>query len=190
MLQEMQQIARTAGSLLHLTQLLAFQAVLHDQLGEREAALAALEEALTLARPSRAIRLFADLGNDSDRRLASLLRDLDGKSQTQGFARLVLATLPADPLASAPLPPSPAASAQPSPSPLPVQALIEPLTAREIEVLALIAQGLSNKQIAQRLVISDKTVENHTHNIYQKLDVRNRTQAVRRANELRLLPPH
>jgi ATP/maltotriose-dependent transcriptional regulator MalT len=56
--------------------------------------------------------------------------------------------------------------------------------------LALIEQGMSNKQIAQHLVISDKTVENHTTNIYQKLDVRNRTQAVRRANELRLLSPN
>ena len=68
--------------------------------------------------------------------------------------------------------------------------LIESLTPREIEILALIEQGLSNKQIAQRLVISDKTVENHTTNIYQKLDVRNRMQAVRRASNLQLLAPN
>jgi LuxR family maltose regulon positive regulatory protein len=190
MLSAMQQTAATGGSLLHLTQLLALQAVLHDQLGEHEAALAALDEALTLAQPSRAIRLFADLGIESTRRLSALLRQLDETSQTHGFARLVLAALSASPLASPQLLLASSAPAeQPIPPTLPPQELIEPLTPRELEILALIEQGMSNKQIAQRLVISDKTVENHTTNIYQKLDVRNRTQAVRRATELRLLPP-
>jgi ATP/maltotriose-dependent transcriptional regulator MalT len=53
----------------------------------------------------------------------------------------------------------------------------------------LIDQGMSNKEIARHLVISEKTVENHTANLYQKLNVRSRIQAVRRAKELNLLPP-
>jgi len=65
--------------------------------------------------------------------------------------------------------------------------LAEPLSLREKEVLALIAKGLSNQQIAERLLISVRTVKKHVENIHGKLGVQNRTQAVARARELRLL---
>jgi LuxR family maltose regulon positive regulatory protein len=65
--------------------------------------------------------------------------------------------------------------------------LIEPLTERETEVLALIAEGLSNREIAQRLFISLSTVKRHNANIYGKLAVNNRTRAVARAREVGLL---
>lgn len=196
LLPEMQQIARKTGSLMHLTQLLVFQALLHDQLGEREAALATLEEALMIALPSRAIRLFADLSIDGNRRLRSLLHDLKDNSDTHAFARHLFELLSAAPLPAPqgppplPSPPSPPNTAQVAPSPLRTQALVETLTQREREVLMLIDQGMSNKEIARHLVISEKTVENHTANLYQKLDVRSRIQAVRRAKELNLLPPN
>lgn len=67
--------------------------------------------------------------------------------------------------------------------------LIEPLTEREAEVLGLLAGGLSNKEIARRLGISPITVRNHTVNIYDKLHVESRGQAVRRAQQLGLLSP-
>src|SRR5262245_25804579 len=57
----------------------------------------------------------------------------------------------------------------------------EPLTAREIEVLELVAEGLSNKGIAERLGISDQTVKFHVASIYGKLDASNRADAVRKA---------
>ncbi|MGB5844382.1 MAG: response regulator transcription factor, partial [Anaerolineales bacterium] len=66
-------------------------------------------------------------------------------------------------------------------------ALLEPLSEREVEVLMLIAEGLSNQQIAGQLHISLSTVKGHTSNIYGKLSVHNRTQAVARANELGIL---
>ena len=66
--------------------------------------------------------------------------------------------------------------------------LIEPLSEREIEVLTYIAQGLSNREIAQELVLSLPTIKWHTSNIYGKLGVGNRTTAVARARELNLLP--
>jgi LuxR family maltose regulon positive regulatory protein len=66
--------------------------------------------------------------------------------------------------------------------------MIEPLSEREQEVLALIAQGLSNQEIAQRLFISLNTVKWHTSNIYGKLAVKNRTQAVAQARALGVLP--
>ena len=60
--------------------------------------------------------------------------------------------------------------------------LVEPLTPRELDVLALLAQGLTNKEIAQRLVISPGTVKQHAYNLFQKLQVSNRQQAVTQAS--------
>jgi LuxR family maltose regulon positive regulatory protein len=65
--------------------------------------------------------------------------------------------------------------------------LVEPLSERELLILQLIAAGLSNQQIAQQLVIAVGTVKWHTNNLYGKLGVRSRTQALVRARELRLL---
>jgi len=65
--------------------------------------------------------------------------------------------------------------------------LVEPLSDRELEVLRLLAQGLSNAQIAARLVVAVGTVKTHIHNIYGKLGAQNRAQAVTRATELKLL---
>ena len=68
-------------------------------------------------------------------------------------------------------------------------ALVEPLSAREIEVLRLLDAGLSNQQIAARLNIAASTVKTHINNLYGKLGVQTRVQAVNRARELGLLDP-
>jgi LuxR family maltose regulon positive regulatory protein len=65
--------------------------------------------------------------------------------------------------------------------------MIEPLSSREIEVLNLIAEGLSNREIAERLVISLGTVKVHTRNIYGKLGVSNRTHAAAKARSIGIL---
>ena len=67
------------------------------------------------------------------------------------------------------------------------QPLVEPLSARELEVLALVAEGLSNREIGERLFITPGTVKNHVSNVLAKLEVRDRTQAILRAQELGLL---
>jgi LuxR family maltose regulon positive regulatory protein len=66
--------------------------------------------------------------------------------------------------------------------------MVEPLSEREREVLGLIAEGLSNREIAQRLFIAASTVKVHTYNIYGKLGVHSRTQAVAKARALGVLP--
>jgi ATP/maltotriose-dependent transcriptional regulator MalT len=62
------------------------------------------------------------------------------------------------------------------------------ITKREFEVLGLIAEGLSNKQIADRLFVSNSTIKTHTSNLFLKLDVNRRTQALQKAKELRIIP--
>ena len=80
-----------------------------------------------------------------------------------------------------------------SPSPLPtapsLPPLVEPLSPRELEVLQLTAQGLSNREIGERLFIALNTVKGHNRRIYGKLGVKNRTQAINRARALEILPP-
>jgi LuxR family maltose regulon positive regulatory protein len=75
----------------------------------------------------------------------------------------------------------------PGPKSLDEQALVEPLTEREVEVLRLIAAGLSNREIAQELVVAVSTVKSHVNHIYGKLGVKTRTQALVRAQVLDLL---
>jgi LuxR family maltose regulon positive regulatory protein len=72
------------------------------------------------------------------------------------------------------------------PAPL-TQPLIEPLSQRELEVLQLIARGFSNREIGERLFLALSTVKGHNRNIYGKLQVQRRTEAVARARELGLL---
>jgi LuxR family maltose regulon positive regulatory protein len=69
----------------------------------------------------------------------------------------------------------------------PAQSLTEPLSQRELEVLQLIAQGLSNREISERLFLAVITVKGHNRNIFRKLQVRRRTEAIARARELGLL---
>ena len=64
--------------------------------------------------------------------------------------------------------------------------LVEPLTERELEVLQLIVDGMSNREIAEKLIIGEGTVKTHINNIYSKLDVKSRTQAIARISELKL----
>ena len=72
------------------------------------------------------------------------------------------------------------------PQPL-MQPLIEPLSERELEILQLIAQGLSNREISERLYLAVSTVKTHNRNIFAKLQVQRRTEAVALARELGLL---
>jgi DNA-binding NarL/FixJ family response regulator len=74
-----------------------------------------------------------------------------------------------------------------APAPKPLQPLIEPLSDRELEILRLIADGASNKEIAASLVIAEGTVKNHVTNLLGKLGVTGRLQAVNKARELGIL---
>jgi LuxR family maltose regulon positive regulatory protein len=118
---------------------------------------------LSLAEPEGYIRSFVDEGEP----MAHLLRRALARGITPGYASRLLAAFGESPPAA--------------------QALVEPLTARELEVLRLVAGGLSNREIAQQLVVAVSTVKSHINHLYGKLEVKNRTQAVARAQELGLL---
>jgi LuxR family maltose regulon positive regulatory protein len=132
-----------------------------------EQALVYLSEALTMAQPEGYARTFVDQG----KALVPLLRRAAHKGVVPGYVARLLSAMAKSPRAAPSL----------------AQPLIEPLSERELQVLRLVAAGKSNPEIAAELVLAVGTVKAHTSNIYGKLGVRSRTQAVARARELKLL---
>jgi LuxR family maltose regulon positive regulatory protein len=158
----------------------ALQALALHAAGQAAPARAALRDALEQAAPEGFVRSFVDLGEP----MASLLAQSGERgarnSQLSGYVRRLLEAF--------------AATAHPQHSqadalrsPLSDPRLVEPLSARETEVLRLIARGDSNQEIAEALVVALSTVKKHINGVYGKLGVRSRTQALARARELGLL---
>ncbi len=145
--------------------------------GKLAPALATLERALSLAEPGGYIRLFADEGQP----MAQLLREAAGRGIAPRYtAKLRAAFAKTTEEQRAPeTAPLPSVSAQPS--------LVEPVSERELQVLRLLASGLSNPEIAQQLYVAVSTVRSHAKSIYGKLNVHGRWEAVQRAKELGLL---
>lgn len=173
LLEQLEAIATTMGSNGWLLEIQVVTAMVLQAQGKVKRALKLLGQALARAEAAGYIRLFADEGQP----MALLLKQIDVYTtaspgyirQIQGAIQLSSnhSTLPIQPKADSPLP--------------------EALSPREQEVLALLSQGLSNQQIAERLIISLNTAKRHVKHLLAKLAVTNRTQAVARARELHLL---
>jgi LuxR family maltose regulon positive regulatory protein len=152
---------------------LMLETVALDAHGEKDQAVQLLLDALALAEPGGFIRLFVDEG----RPMAHLLTKAADTGMMPDYLGKLLAVFEAGEQSSEVALYRPARA----------QPLIEPLSQREIEVLQLIAQGLSNQEISERLVLALDTVKGHNKKIFGKLQVQRRTEAVARARELGLL---
>jgi LuxR family maltose regulon positive regulatory protein len=142
--------------------------------------LAALKEALTLAEPEGYVRLLIDEGAP----VAALLQEAYKHSIAPGYAGKLLAAFGAGEIEGKGLEVRQAPARPPHAS---VSLLVEPLSPRELELLHLVAAGQTNLEIAQQLFLAVGTVKKHLNNIFGKLDVSNRTEAIARARELNLL---
>ncbi len=141
--------------------------------GEKDKAVQLLGDALTLAEHGGFIRLFVDEGLP----MAHLLSQAAALGRMTDYIEKLLTIFKAEEQKREAIPSLPP----------PAQPLIEPLSHRELEVLHLIAQGLSNQEISERLFLALDTVKGHNRKIFGKLQVERRTEAVARARELGLL---
>jgi LuxR family transcriptional regulator, maltose regulon positive regulatory protein len=175
LLEELGETAEAAGRTGDLLEILALQALALRAGSKKEQAISTLARALALAEPEGYVRTFVDEGPP----MAELLSEaLEARQRGRldppvppHYLRKLLAATERDATGAA----------------SPIAGLPEPLSERELEVLALIAAGKSNRRIATELFIGVGTVKTHLNNIYRKLNARSRTQAVARARELDLI---
>jgi LuxR family maltose regulon positive regulatory protein len=175
-------------------EILVLQALTHRAQGDQEQALTALTRAVALAEPEGYVRTFLDEGESLRSLLSDLSARLAGRIGRAGdpdprrllaYAGDLLAAFAAtEPEVS---PARGADQAREERAREPGAGLVEPLSERELEVLRLVAAGLTNQAIADQLFIAVSTVKSHTNSIYGKLGVRNRTQAIAHARALGFL---
>ncbi|NIS81069.1 MAG: AAA family ATPase [Anaerolineales bacterium] len=167
------QLSEVRGWNEQVMELAILKALALETVEEIEGAITALQQALTLGEPEGYVRLFVDEGPAMGR----LLHEAASRGLMPEYVGRLLAAFPdAEPI-----------RAIGSLAPDQADEIVEPLSERELEVLHLIAEGLSNREIAQRLFLSHNTVKGHSRNIYGKLGVNSRTQAAARARLMGLL---
>jgi LuxR family maltose regulon positive regulatory protein len=166
-LREYLRLSRTQHNTFQEITIMALLALALEKQGRTDDALAALETAVYLARPGGFIRPFVELGPP----MAGLLKRLAEKNIAAAYIGRLLAAFHATP-------PPTASDAQPPD----VQ-----LTNRELDILDLLAQRLQTKEVAEKLFISSETVNTHLKNLYRKLGVHNRRDAVTSARNLGII---
>jgi LuxR family maltose regulon positive regulatory protein len=172
LLERLLKAAEEGGRTGSVIEILVLQAIAYHAQGDLPAALLPLQQALTLAEPEGYVRMFLDEGPS----MLQLLREASAREITPDYTGKLLAAFEAEKRKS-----------EDKPDLAPAQPLINPLSQRELKILQLIAQGLSNREIGERLFLALDTVKGHNRIIFDKLQVQRRTEAVARAHELGLL---
>lgn len=167
--------AKNGGRIGSVIEILVLQALAYEAQDKIDTALASLDRALKLAEPEGYVRIFVDEGKP----MARLLFEAATQGITPDYSGKLLDAFETDGENSEDMPSRISSKFS--------QALIEPLSERELEILQLIAQGLSNREISERIYLAMPTVKGHNRNIFGKLQVKRRTEAVARARELGLL---
>jgi LuxR family maltose regulon positive regulatory protein len=158
--------ADPAGWTALMVEILSLRALAFQAQSDLPEAMICLERALSLAEPGGFVRLFIDHGLP----MARLLSEASSRGIWPEYVDKLLVAFGLE-----------------ESEEIPLHHLSEPLSERELEVLQLIAAGLSNQEIAEQLVVAISTVKSHLNHIYGKLNVSSRMQAVARARELSLL---
>jgi len=161
------QAAEQVGRMGNAIQILVVKALAHRERGDPDQALDDLEKALALAEPEGYFRVFVDEG----RPIVRLLARAAARNPASDYIQNLLEWL-GEPHSTGTVAPT---------------QLVEPLTPRELQILQLLADGATNPEIANELVLAVNTVKKHISNIYGKLGVSNRVQAVAQAHQLGLL---
>jgi LuxR family transcriptional regulator, maltose regulon positive regulatory protein len=177
LLNRLHSAAEADGRIGDMVEIQVLRALALQAQGDLPAAFTMLAGALSLAEPEGYVRIFVDERTPMAALLRTELRGLRTESLPRGYIERLLNAFEQP---RAPDPRSAVLSPQSS-------TLAEPLSERELDVLRLIAEGHSNQAIADRLIVAVSTVKKHVNNIYGKLDVQSRTQALLRARELHLL---
>ena len=167
LLQRLQQSTESSQRIARLVEVLILQTTVYQAQNQLELSLKQLNRILSLVHPQEYLRLFLDAGES----MKELLYHAAKRDIYPNYVNWLLTAFGNVTLTTK----------------TPSQSLIDPLSDRELEILQHIAAGLSNQNIAEKLFISIATVKWHTSNIYGKLAVRNRNQAVVRARELEIL---
>ncbi|MDQ3705975.1 MAG: LuxR C-terminal-related transcriptional regulator [Chloroflexota bacterium] len=194
-LQHLRDSVRAAGRHGRLIEVLVLQAMCLYMQRDEAAARDALLKALALAEPEGYVRIFADEGQPMAELLLGLRKlgsvDLgdstERKPSGKYLAGLISALGHVGHVGHVERTGRMRHAERPLSGSSQNRALVEPLSEREIEVLQLVALGLKNEEVAERLIVSLGTVKTHINNIYGKLGVRNRVEAVTLARELSLL---
>ena len=185
LLSHLQQAAESAGRMGRVIEILLLEALAMREIGDSQHAMLALTRCLTLAEPESYRRIFLDEGRPIQMLLAQWLPHA-GSGSLRDYAIHLLSQFDAATACGR------GNGGQVTPagdrSTGSGQALVEPLSPRELEVLHLMALGSTNQEIAQQLVVSTGTVKAHTASIYRKLDVANRTEAMAPARQRGILP--
>jgi LuxR family maltose regulon positive regulatory protein len=179
LLERLLKAAEAQGRTGSVIEILVAQALAHQVQGNPSLALVSLERALFLAQPEGYVRIFVDEGKPMRLLILDFRSRIEKQSSGQGHPLLVYVEKILSAFERAVEKQSTTHPKKPD--------LIEPLSERELEVLRLVAQGLTNNEISQRLVLALSTVKGHNLRIFGKLQAQNRSEAVARARELGLL---